>query len=121
MFIHHLLTVRFCKKKNSTYSTFKHCNSPDLTFNLFPARAYKHKLQACKRSARRSDHSAAALRSALQMYLIVSPAGLPHAQRLRVRKLALETEKNPAVTEQQLKSVLTQPSQMLVKAWQHQS
>lgn len=54
------------------------------------------------------------------LYLIMCPAGLPHAQGFSVRELALETQKNPAVAKQQLKAVLTQPGQMLVEARQHQ-
>lgn len=51
----------------------------------------------------------------------MSPAGLPHAQRLRVGKLALEAEQNPAMTEQQLQAVLTKAHQVLVEARQHQT
>lgn len=42
--------------------------------------------------------------------LVVSPAGLPHAQGLGVRKLAFEAQQYPAVTEEQLQAVLPQSS-----------
>lgn len=53
--------------------------------------------------------------------LVVCPAGLPHAQGLRVRELPLEAQQNPAVAEEQLEPVLPEPGQVLVEARQHES
>lgn len=51
--------------------------------------------------------------------LVVSPAGLPHAQGLSVGELAFEAQQDPAVTEEQLQAVLPQPSEVLVEPGQH--
>lgn len=53
--------------------------------------------------------------------LVVSPAGLPHAQSLRVGELSLEAEQDPAVAEEQLEAVLTKPGQMVVEVGQHEA
>ncbi len=53
--------------------------------------------------------------------LVVSPAGLPHAQSLGVGELSFEAEQDPAVAEQQLEAVLPQPGQVLVEAGQHET
>lgn len=53
--------------------------------------------------------------------LVVSPAGLPHAQGLRVRELSLKAEQDPAMAEEQLEPVLPEPGQVLVEARQHES
>lgn len=53
--------------------------------------------------------------------LVVSPAGLPHAQSLGVGKLAFKAQQDPAVAEEQLEAVLPQPGQVLVEAGKHES
>lgn len=53
--------------------------------------------------------------------LVVSPAGLPHAQGLSVGKLAFEAQQDPAVAEEQLQAVLPQPGQVLVEPGQHET
>lgn len=51
----------------------------------------------------------------------MGPAGLPHAQCLRVGELSLEAQQDPAVAEEQLEAVLPQPEQVLVEAGQHEA
>lgn len=53
--------------------------------------------------------------------LVVSPAGLPHAQSLGVGEFSFEAEQDPAVAEEQLEAVLPQPGQVLVEAGQHET
>ena len=53
--------------------------------------------------------------------LVVSPAGLPHAQSLGVGELSFEAEQDPAVAEEQLQAVLPQPGEVLVEAGQHEA
>lgn len=52
--------------------------------------------------------------------LVVSPARLPHAQRLSVGKLPFKTEQDPAVTEKHLQAILSQGRKVLVEAWVHE-
>lgn len=49
-------------------------------------------------------------------HLVVGPAGLPDAQRLGLRELALETQQQPAVAKEHLQAVLPQRHQVLVEA-----
>lgn len=53
-------------------------------------------------------------------HLVVSPAGLPHAQSLGLGELPLEAEQDPAVAEEHLQPVLSQGTQVLVEAGVHQ-
>lgn len=53
--------------------------------------------------------------------LVVCPAGLPHAQSLRVGELSFEAEQDPAMAEEQLEAVLPQPGEVLVEAGQHET
>lgn len=49
-------------------------------------------------------------------HLVVSPAGLPDAQRLGLGELPLEAEQEPAVAEEHLQAVLAQRHQVLIEA-----
>lgn len=53
--------------------------------------------------------------------LVVCPAGLPHAQSLCVGELPFEAEQDPAVAEEQLEAILSQPGQVLVEVGQHET